>query len=57
MLVIAGCDQRPEGGAGLPLAGGAAGSAFGAEGYVRLSFASSREDLQGGVEQLRKLLT
>ena len=33
------------------------GSAFGAEGYVRLSFASSREDLQGGVEQLRKLLT
>jgi len=33
------------------------GSAFGAEGYVRLSFASSREDLQGGVEQLRKLLS
>ncbi|MFO0815195.1 MAG: pyridoxal phosphate-dependent aminotransferase [Gemmatales bacterium] len=32
------------------------GSAFGAEGYVRLSFASSREDLLGGVEQLRKLL-
>lgn len=33
------------------------GSAFGAEGYVRLSFAASREDLQGGVEQLRKLLS
>jgi len=33
------------------------GSAFGAEGYVRLSFASSREELQGGVEQLRKLIT
>jgi aspartate aminotransferase len=32
------------------------GSAFGAEGYVRLSFASSREELQGGVEQLRKLV-
>jgi aspartate aminotransferase len=32
------------------------GSAFGAEGYVRLSFASSREELLGGVEQLRKLL-
>lgn len=33
------------------------GSAFGVEGYVRLSFASSREDLLGGVEQLRKLLS
>lgn len=33
------------------------GSAFGAEGYVRLSFAASREDLLGGVEQLRKLLS
>ncbi len=33
------------------------GSAFGAEGYVRLSFASSREELQGGLEQLKKLVT
>jgi aspartate aminotransferase len=32
------------------------GSAFGAEGYVRLSFAASREELQGGLAQLAKLL-
>lgn len=32
------------------------GSAFGAEGYVRLSFAASREELQGGLVQLAKLL-
>lgn len=32
------------------------GSAFGAEGYVRLSFATSREQLQGGLEALEKLL-
>jgi aspartate aminotransferase len=28
------------------------GSAFGAEGYVRLSFAASREQLSGGLERL-----
>lgn len=32
------------------------GSAFGAEGYVRLSFATSREQLNGGLDQLEKLL-
>ena len=33
------------------------GSAFGAEGYVRLSFATSREQLKGGLDQLERLLT
>jgi aspartate aminotransferase len=32
------------------------GSAFGAEGFVRLSFAASREQLNGGLDQLEKLL-
>jgi aspartate aminotransferase len=32
------------------------GSAFGAEGYVRLSFAASREQLNGGLDHLEKLL-
>ena len=32
------------------------GSAFGAEGYVRLSFAASREQINGGLDQLEKLL-
>ena len=32
------------------------GSAFGAEGYVRLSFATSREQINGGVDALEKLL-
>lgn len=32
------------------------GSAFGLEGYVRLSFAASREQLNGGLDQLEKLL-
>jgi aspartate aminotransferase len=32
------------------------GSAFGAEGYVRLSFAASREQLNGGLDRLEKLL-
>src|SRR5262249_32184492 len=32
------------------------GSAFGAEGFVRLSFATSRDQLQGGLDQLEKLL-
>ena len=32
------------------------GSAFGAEGYVRLSFASSREELNGGLERLEQWL-
>jgi aspartate aminotransferase len=32
------------------------GSAFGAEGYVRLSFAASRDQLDGGLDQLEKLL-
>jgi aspartate aminotransferase len=32
------------------------GSAFGAENYVRLSFASSREELQGGLDKLEALL-
>jgi aspartate aminotransferase len=32
------------------------GSAFGAEGYVRLSFAASREQLQGGLERLEQFL-
>lgn len=33
-----------------------AGSAFGAEGYVRLSYASSRAELQAGMEALEKFL-
>jgi aspartate aminotransferase len=32
------------------------GSAFGAEGYVRLSFAASREQLNGGLDRLEALL-
>ena len=32
------------------------GSAFGAEGYVRLSFATSREEINDGMDQLEKLL-
>jgi aspartate aminotransferase len=32
------------------------GSAFGAEGYARLSFAASREQLNGGLDQLEQLL-
>jgi len=32
------------------------GSAFGADGYVRLSFATSREQLSGGLERLEQLL-
>jgi len=32
------------------------GSAFGAEGYVRLSFATSREQIKGGLDQLEQLL-
>src|SRR5437660_6418968 len=32
------------------------GSAFGAEGYVRLSFAASREQIKGGLDQLERLL-
>jgi len=32
------------------------GSAFGAEGYVRLSFAASRDQINGGLDQLEKLL-
>jgi aspartate aminotransferase len=32
------------------------GAAFGAEGYVRLSFAASREQINGGLDQLEKLL-
>jgi aspartate aminotransferase len=32
------------------------GSAFGAEGYVRLSFAASREQINGGLDQLEQLL-
>jgi aspartate aminotransferase len=32
------------------------GSAFGAEGFVRLSFAASREQLAGGMERLEQLL-
>ncbi len=32
------------------------GSAFGAEGYVRLSFANSREQLNGGLDQLEAML-
>jgi aspartate aminotransferase len=33
------------------------GSAFGAEGYARLSYATSREQLQGGLDALEKWLT
>ena len=32
------------------------GAAFGAEGYVRLSFAASREQLNGGLDRLEQLL-
>ena len=32
------------------------GSAFGAEGYVRLSFATSRETISGGLDKLEQLL-
>jgi aspartate aminotransferase len=32
------------------------GSAFGAEGFVRLSYATSREQLQGGLDRLEKFL-
>lgn len=32
------------------------GAAFGAEGYARLSFATSREQLNGGLDQMEKLL-
>src|SRR5207248_5668579 len=32
------------------------GAAFGAEGFVRLSFAASREQLSGGLDRLEKLL-
>jgi aspartate aminotransferase len=32
------------------------GGAFGAEGYVRLSFAASREQLQGGLDRLEQFL-
>ena len=32
------------------------GSAFGAEGFVRLSFAASREQLSGGLDRLERLL-
>jgi aspartate aminotransferase len=32
------------------------GSAFGAEGFVRLSFAASREQLQGGLDRLEQFL-
>ena len=32
------------------------GSAFGAEGYVRLSYATSREQLQGGLDRLEAWL-
>jgi aspartate aminotransferase len=32
------------------------GSAFGAEGYVRLSFAANREQLNGGLDRLEQLL-
>ncbi len=32
------------------------GSAFGAEGYARLSFAASREQLNGGLDRLEKML-
>jgi aspartate aminotransferase len=33
-----------------------AGAAFGAEGYVRLSYAASREQLQGGLDRLEQFL-
>ena len=33
------------------------GSAFGAEGYVRLSFATSREQLTGGLDRLERFLS
>ena len=32
------------------------GSAFGAEGYVRLSFATSREQINAGIDKLADLL-
>lgn len=34
----------------------APGSSFGAEGYIRLSFAASREDLEEGISQIKKAL-
>jgi aspartate aminotransferase len=33
------------------------GAAFGAEGYVRLSYAASRDQLQGGLDRLEQFLT
>jgi aspartate aminotransferase len=33
------------------------GAAFGAEGFVRLSFATSREQLEGGLHRLEEWLT
>ena len=33
------------------------GSAFGAPGYIRLSFATSMENLQKGMERLKKALS
>ena len=32
------------------------GSAFGAEGFVRLSFATSREEIDGGMDHLERFL-
>ena len=32
------------------------GAAFGVEGYVRLSYATSREQIRGGLERLEKFL-
>jgi aspartate aminotransferase len=32
------------------------GSAFGAEGYVRMSFAASRDEINGGLDQLQRFL-
>ena len=32
------------------------GAAFGAEGYARLSYATSREQLRGGLDRLEQLL-
>ena len=32
------------------------GSAFGAEGFIRLSFAASREQLNAGLDRMEKLL-
>jgi aspartate aminotransferase len=33
------------------------GSAFGAEGFVRLSYATSREQLQAGLDRLEQFLS